>query len=301
MRWPFRRRDAPAPGPSAGAQEIAAPAAPPAWASLPPLQRTLDAPIELTAPSTAVLGDLSQRWSPAIALEPLGHELGSLAPAGTIGLSGPPIEGSRSGPELVGRPAQQRTAVQRMATATTASSQAPTDTTLPSGLPPSAPRFHAAVVEAPAPAVQRSLTSAADAVGAAAGEAAAEPGAMAPTEVAPSTSAALEPNSPSVVPVQREPTSAQATTAGRRLGLGAPLAGGRGGLPLQRAARVSATASVDSPVPADRPARVPVQRLALDQLPVGHPAAVSRASASPTDSAEPPVHRRLAENATQVR
>ena len=193
MRWPFRRRDAPAPGPSAGAQEIAAPAAPPAWASLPPLQRTLDAPIELTAPSTAVLGDLSQRWSPAIALEPLGHELGSLAPAGTIGLSGPPIEGSRSGPELVGRPAQQRTAVQRMATATTASSQAPTDTTLPSGLPPSAPRFHAAVVESPAHAVQRSLTSAADAVGAAAGEAAAEPGAMAPTEVAPSTSAALEP------------------------------------------------------------------------------------------------------------
>ena len=213
--------------------------------------------------------------------EPLGRELGSLAPAGTIGLSGPPIEGSRSGPELVGRPAQQRTAVQRMATATTASSQAPTDTPLPSGLPPSAPQFHAAVVESPAPAVQRSLTSAADAVGAAAGEAAADPGPGRRPELAAFDLGRARAQFTSVVPVQREPTGARATTAGRRLGLGAPLAGSHGRLPLQRAARVSATASVDSPVPADRPARVPVQRLALDQLPVGHPAAVSRASASP--------------------
>jgi hypothetical protein len=303
VRWPFRRRETPSAEPQPGPVPVdgvagetllpggvGSPGDPPAWSSLPPIQRTTETGITLTAPSADVLGDISHRWSPATSLEPLGHELGALAPSGTIGLAGTPVEADRPGPVLVGRPGGTSLAIQRSPARHGNAIPPATGTPEPAVLPPIPAPFRAPVVEpaaVPTP-VQRSLTTAAEPLGPPRRDVggARDPGAHGPQSPEPTIHAASGPareTTPSV-PVQRavepEPVTPRPV---RRPGLGAPLSGARGGVTLQRSPRDAGPATTAEPV--ERPARVPVQRLALDELPLGRPVARTAADQSPPDSA----------------
>lgn len=275
MRWPFRRRETEPATPSIDASPVvsapasAAPAEPPAWTSLPPLQRTMDRGAPLTAPPDGVLGDVVARWAPATVLAPLGHDAGGIGPTGTIGLTGAAIETVGSGPELVGRPAPRTTSIQRLPSGPAwPSFPAPEAPTVAPAVLPPAPAPHQAqvvertVVSGPV-AMQRSLTSAADPVGPTLPPD--WPPALVqehqdaqPHVLSKAIGAETPHGSAEQAPVQRNALDAgQATSMPpRRVGLGAPLPGG---LPVQRASPATLH---------ERPKRVPVQRRSLDDLPV---------------------------------
>jgi hypothetical protein len=164
VRWPFRRTDPTEPAPAGeGAFEPpvalrADPAAVPAWRSMPSIQRASEAAMPLTAPTTDLVADVQARQTPLQVLAPLGHDVGSLAPVGTIGLRSGPVESRATGPELVQR--QVARAHPAVPPRTVESPSAPMD--VPDLPPPMAPRAVTVVDAAATPDIQRSLTSAAE-------------------------------------------------------------------------------------------------------------------------------------------
>jgi hypothetical protein len=123
--WPFARQPiAPAPGgdspPLAARQEGGATGA---WASLPPIQRTVgDA--RLTAPPAPFLQAVPGTRQLPHYLQPLGHEASPMAPAGLVVARLRPRSGPAPGP-LVEAPAVQRQGEGRVPATTTPSGQQP--------------------------------------------------------------------------------------------------------------------------------------------------------------------------------
>lgn len=120
LPWPFGRR-APHDGPSSAGRDApaseataVAPAArtseaPPtgAWATLPPIQRTLGT-APLVAPSPPFLADVpGHRPLPPI-VEPLGHDAGPEAPTGLVAAQARPVPSLTSSAPLPPRPVQRR-------------------------------------------------------------------------------------------------------------------------------------------------------------------------------------------------
>ena len=80
-----------------------------AWASLPPIQRTVGAP-PLVAPSAPFLGDVpGVRHLPPI-VQPLGHEASASAPPGLVAAHAHPVPSLTSHAPLAPRPVQRRAA-----------------------------------------------------------------------------------------------------------------------------------------------------------------------------------------------
>jgi hypothetical protein len=93
--WPFRKKDLPAAGMSSGRAEHSGRA----WMSLPPIQRSMDAPDLTIAPKTFE-DSLASRRPPQPFLGPLGHVLSESAPSGLVsGLISPAPGGSQPPPD----------------------------------------------------------------------------------------------------------------------------------------------------------------------------------------------------------
>jgi hypothetical protein len=103
VRWPFRRSRASAPSGSK------APAAPPAWQSLPPIARAAGR-IEPAARVSEFLHGLAARQPASLALAPLTHDVALTAPAGIVsGVARPVVGGAgQTGPLTLLRRLQRR-------------------------------------------------------------------------------------------------------------------------------------------------------------------------------------------------
>jgi hypothetical protein len=245
----------------------------------------------LTAPTGGIAGDIAERWAPATTLEPLGNEVGSLVPAATIGVIGAPVEAAPAGSVFVDRPGRSAT-VQRSAAKppTTSPATIQLASTLPS---PPMPYRIPVVAGDPTTTAQRSLVSAADPVGAAGtstASVAAEPVAQPETEASVRAQAPHEVASPALATIQRDvmaETERRASTAVRPVGLGAPLVRDARVAHVQRTVAPSdpdGRYDARGPVQAERPPRVPVQRLSLGDLPVAPSRRIGASESSPVGS-----------------
>ncbi|HET9521398.1 MAG TPA: hypothetical protein VFO73_10160 [Candidatus Limnocylindrales bacterium] len=161
LRWPFGRstaaedgnttdpgadRQPPDAGTTDGGRFPAPPAGPPAWSSLPPIQRVVGS-VPLVAPAEPFLAAVPGAHPLPPIVEPLGHDVTTVAPTGLVAAPAHGVPSLTSHADLVPRPVQRRAA-----TAAEPIEDATMDFALSLAVPANAGRSGSAVPDEPADA-----------------------------------------------------------------------------------------------------------------------------------------------------